>query len=75
MLSRRWIRLIASAKSGATETTATLAELDGLRLDRVRDDQTPDRASVEASHRSLREDAVRDDSGNGARATRYVVGF
>jgi hypothetical protein len=26
MLSRRWIRPIASAKSGATETTATLAE-------------------------------------------------
>src|SRR6266516_3833081 len=45
-------------------------QLDGLRLDRVRDDQTLDRAAVYTLHGSLGEDAVRDDSRNGTCAAR-----
>ena len=69
MLSRRWIRPIASAKSGATETVCHLrGELDRLRLDRVGDDQTLNRAAIQALHRSLGEDAVRDHGRYGSRS-------
>ena len=48
-------------------------ELDRLRLDRVRDDQALDRAAIQAIHRSLGEDAVGDDRGDGARAARHEL--
>jgi hypothetical protein len=55
MLSRRWIRPIASAKSGATETTATFAEsstgcvsIESVTIRR------PIGAAVEARRRSPR---------------------
>src|SRR5438445_13836162 len=45
-------------------------ELDRLRLDRVSDDQTLDRAALEPLHRSLREDTARDSSGHRTGAAR-----
>ena len=49
MLSRRWMRRIASPKSAATEITSTfVGKHDGLRLDGVGDEEPLDRAVGQA---------------------------
>ena len=71
MLSRRWIRRIASAKSGATDHLDPGAQRLGLRLDRVGDEQALDRAGLEASRGAGCEDGVgdrRDDAAGTATA-------
>jgi hypothetical protein len=45
------------AKSGATEITVTFSASSTGCLDRVRDDQALDRASLWALHRSRRQDS------------------
>ena len=59
MLSRRWMRRIASPKSAATEMTSHLVgKRDGLGLDGVGDEQPLDRAVGQALDRGLGEQAV-----------------